>query len=74
MHDGTQSYDIQNIISNLVEKLGHLGALSINTYGQTGQNGQIVEWNTKRLGIGPIWPENLDKIGMRFISFDIWEL
>jgi hypothetical protein len=31
------------------------------------QNGQIVEWNTKRLGFGPIWPENLDKIRMRSI-------
>jgi hypothetical protein len=34
---------------------------------RSGQNGQIVEWNTKRLRFGPIWPKNLDKIRMRSI-------
>jgi hypothetical protein len=32
-----------------------------------GQMGQIVELNTKHLGFGPIWPENLDNIRTRSI-------
>jgi hypothetical protein len=32
---------------------------------QLGQTGQIVAWNTKHLGFGPFWPENLDQIRRR---------
>jgi hypothetical protein len=34
---------------------------------QDGQTGQIVEWSTKHLGFGSIWPEILDNIRMRSI-------
>ena len=46
---------------------------TIHQHGQTGQNGLIVEWNTKHLGFGPIWPEHVGNVRMRSISLDIWE-
>ena len=64
-------HGIRNLIKNTNEDPKRpaviLWALSINTACQTGQNGQIVELNTRHLGFGPIWSENLDNIRMRSI-------